>query len=266
MNRTKRWAIVFLACVFLMGGIFLNTVGDQGAMAFARKQASSKLITNPDKTVELKQISPKVWVHTTYGDYNGASRVPSNGLLIQTTKGLVLVDSTWNDALTKELLALIRQNFDRKLSVAVITHSHFDRMGGIRALQQAGIEVRTTIKTAKLAQAEGYPAPDVFLDNRPRFQVGSTIIETMYPGEGHTKDNITVWLPQHQVLFGGCLVKSLESKDMGNVDDANLKAWSDSIQKVRERYPNAEQVVPGHGKWGYQRLLTHTLDLLEQQQ
>ncbi|SFS31514.1 subclass B1 metallo-beta-lactamase [Marininema halotolerans] len=264
MDRSKRWAIVFLLCVFLLGGYCFTTVGDHGEMAFARKPLSNNVITNPDKTVELRQINSRVWVHTTYGDYKGASRVPSNGMLIQTTKGLVLIDSSWNDTLTEELLSLIRQQFERKVTVAVITHSHEDRIGGIRTLKKAGIEVRSTLKTARLAQKAGYPRPDVLLDQHPRFHVGNTIIETAFLGEGHTKDNIVVWLPQHQVLFGGCLVKSLEATTMGNTDDANMTAWPKTIQNVRDRYPQAKLVVPGHGDWGDQELLTHTLDLLKQ--
>lgn len=95
-------------------------------------------------------------------------------------------------------------------------------------------------------------------------KVGNTVIEAFYPGEGHSKDNITVWLPQSQLLFGGCFIKSLEAKDLGNLSDANVEQWDDSVQKVIDKYPNVKTVVPGHGTWGDKGLLFHTLDLIKQ--
>lgn len=90
------------------------------------------------------------------------------------------------------------------------------------------------------------------------------LIEVFYPGEGHSPDNIVVWLPEYKVLFGGCLVKELDSKGLGNTTDANLEQWPISINKVLEKYPDAEVVIPGHGNWGGIELIEHTLELLKQ--
>ena len=38
-------------------------------------------------------------------------KVPSNGLVLNTTKGLVLVDSSWDNKLTKELMEMVEKNF-----------------------------------------------------------------------------------------------------------------------------------------------------------
>ena len=92
---------------------------------------------------------------------------------------------------------------------------------------------------------------------------GNTKVETFYPGKGHTEDNIVVWLPQYQILAGGCLVKSAEAKDLGNVADAYVNEWSTSIENVLKRYGNINAVVPGHGEVGDKGLLLHTLDLLK---
>ncbi|MDF4756393.1 GIM family subclass B1 metallo-beta-lactamase, partial [Vibrio parahaemolyticus] len=84
-----------------------------------------------------------------------------------------------------------------------------------------------------------------------------------YPGKGHTEDNIVVWLPQYNMLVGGCLVKSASAKDLGNITDAYVNEWSTSIENVLKRYENINFVVPGHGEVGDKGLLLHTLDLLK---
>jgi metallo-beta-lactamase class B len=66
------------------------------------------------------------------------------------------------------------------------------------------------------------------------------------------------------VLFGGCIIKSLNSQGLGSTKDANVEQWPISLNKVLEKYSDAEVVIPGHGKWGSIELIKHTLDLLEQ--
>ena len=59
-----------------------------------------------------------------------------------------------------------------------------------------------------------------------------------------------MWLPQYNILAGGCLVKSADAKDLGNVADAYVNEWSTSIENVLKRYRNINLVVPGHGSRG----------------
>lgn len=78
--------------------------------------------------------------------------------------------------------------------------------------------------------------------------LGDTGIEVYYPGHGHTKDNIVVWLPNSHILFAGCLIKSLESKTLGYIKEANLDTWPMTAKNLLERYPDAEIVMPR--PWG----------------
>lgn len=88
--------------------------------------------------------------------------------------------------------------------------------------------------------------------------VAEGAIEVFYPGPGHSSDNIVVWLPEHKFLFGGCFVKSLNSKSLGYTDDADIEKWPHSMQKLINNYPTVKRVLPGHGKIGNTELLTHT--------
>jgi len=67
--------------------------------------------------------------------------------------------------------------------------------------------------------------------------------------------------PADRILFGGCLVKSASSTDLGNVTDAKLADWRVTMEAVLTAYPSPRLVIPGHGDPGDRRLLQHTLDL-----
>jgi hypothetical protein len=71
--------------------------------------------------------------------------------------------------------------------------------------------------------------------------------ELFFPGAGHTRDNIVAWLPHHRIIFGGCFLKSVTSADLGNLADAVVPAWTDSLQRVCTRYPDPRITVAGHG-------------------
>lgn len=55
----------------------------------------------------------------------------------------------------------------------------------------------------------------------------------------------------------------MSSENLGSIDDANLSQWPQSVQKVKDKYLEAEIVIPGHGRSGGMELIEHTLDLLD---
>jgi metallo-beta-lactamase class B len=90
--------------------------------------------------------------------------------------------------------------------------------------------------------------------------------EALYPGPGHTSDNIVLRFPRG-VVYGGCLIKSLEAKDLGFTGDANLASWPAAIRRVAAQYgANTDgqlTIVPGHGAVDSTgAAFQHTLDLL----
>jgi metallo-beta-lactamase class B len=209
-------------------------------------------------TVELRRISQRVWVHTSFEMING-SRTDSNGLIIDCSSGLVLVDTCWNDLETLRLIEKSAEQFQKPILLAIITHAHADRIGGIKAVLKKGVKVVSTALTSQMATEAGYPAPKPALDqNQTDLLIGDVEIETYYPGPGHTNDNIVVWVRRDSVLFGGCLIKSLQSRDLGNIVDAE---WASSVRMLELKYPTATIVVPGNGPMGNIGLLEHTIDL-----
>ncbi|RRB02670.1 subclass B1 metallo-beta-lactamase [Larkinella rosea] len=221
------------------------------------------------KTKPKLQVTPlndRVLVHTTYGMYQNES-VPSNGLIIKTDDGVVLVDTGWdtdgNTDNSRQLLQWVADNLRQPVRLCIVTHAHGDRVGGIREMRKAGIRVVSTPLTAQNSVKQGYDAPDAILPNDTTFTIGKEPIRCYFPGEGHTSDNIVVWLPNQRILHGGCFVKSVAAFGMGFLGDANLKEWGNSIRRVKKQFGTAKTVVPGHEEWSDTRSLDHTLRLLE---
>ncbi len=94
--------------------------------------------------------------------------------------------------------------------------------------------------------------------------MGNLELETYYAGPGHTKDNIVVWFPKARVLYGGCLIKSWDSEDLGYVKEASLEEWPKTMNRLLQRYPNPAFIIPGHGDWTNRRSIIRTLELLQQ--
>ena len=224
----------------------------------AQPMQKPKLVVTP--------LNDQVLVHTTYGIYQH-NAIPSNGLIIKTNDGIVLVDTGWdtvdNTDNTRQLLQWVTDSLHQPVRLCIVTHAHDDRVGGIAELKKAGIRVVSTPLTAQKTVKEGYQSPDGVLPNDTTFTIGQTSIRCYFPGEGHTSDNIVVWLPNQQILHGGCFVKSVAATSLGNLADANLSEWANSIRRVKSRFGTARIVVPGHDEWTGIKALEHTLTLLE---
>lgn len=95
------------------------------------------------------------------------------------------------------------------------------------------------------------------------FNIGGIKMRVYFAGEGHTPDNIVVWFPQTKVLYGGCLIKSTEATSIGNIADANLKAYPTTLKKLQKEFPNPRYIIPGHQSWENKKSIEHTLELLK---
>jgi peptidoglycan/xylan/chitin deacetylase (PgdA/CDA1 family) len=218
----------------------------------------------PATRVSLTRLSDNLWLHTSTRELEGVGAFPSHGLLVEHRDGGLLIDGAWGRQATVELLEQIERGVGKRPRAAIVTDFHDDRAGGTAVLEEAGIEVWTSAGIIDRLEAASEPAPAHALEPSPwSGTLADVALEVWFPGAGHSPENLVVWLPDRRVLFGGCLLRAWESRGLGNVEDANLDAWGPTLRAVRDRYPNAQMVVPSHGDVGGPQILDHSLALVE---
>ena len=103
-------------------------------MKSARRLAS-KWKTGDQRFGDLvfRQLAPNVWQHTSYLDMPGFGAVASNGLIVRDGGRVLVVDTAWTDDQTAQILNWIKQEINLPVALAVVTHAHQDKMGGMDA-------------------------------------------------------------------------------------------------------------------------------------
>jgi metallo-beta-lactamase class B len=211
--------------------------------------------------ITLIRISDNAFVHTSYTSDPKFGRFPSNGLIFINNDDAFLFDTPFTNEQTKELVDYITDSLKLKVIGFVPNHWHNDCVGGLEYLKSIGVKTYANQLTIDILKEKGLPYSEVGFKDSLQLFLGDKEILCYYLGAAHSLDNIVVWIPSEQILFAGCMAKSIDSQGLGNTADGDLKAYPTTIQKVINKFPNAKVVIPGHGNFGGIELLTHTLKL-----
>lgn len=215
---------------------------------------------NVKPELKIIRLTDNIYQHISYENIGSYGMVAASGLIVVNGLDAHIIDTPWSEEDTAKLIVWIE---DKGLSVksSVVTHYHEDASGGLPFLNALNVQTYATSLTNSLLKKEGREQSVSDISSEV-FEVVTDKIQIFYAGAGHTVDNIVVWLPQDRVLFGGCFVKSLNSKSLGNIKNSSIKDWPNSIQRVINKYPDIALVVPGHGKVGDISLLQHTKQMV----
>jgi len=234
----------------------------------------------------LTKLNDTVYVVTHYFPWE------SNSLIVRASESdVVLIDTPYDTSATELLLNWININMDPLNITAINTGFHIDNLGGNQCLRKKGIDIYGSDKTCNLIDERGkqtqqqiiswlkpnqeqirkvyenicFVKPNkIFkIEDGLNLKTGNLSFDIFFPGESHSPDNLVVYMPELNMLFGGCMVKSLSSVNLGFTGDANLTEWPKSMKVILQKYKNAEIVIPHHGMWGNLSLIQHTIDLLD---
>jgi len=234
-------------------------------MANAGEMAIHRLIEKP-KTVyrsaeiTINQISPNTFQHISYLATNDFGKVSCNGLIVRDKNEVLIFDTPTNDKSAEALIQWVTKTLDCQIKAIVPTHFHNDCLGGLQAFHAQGIPSIAHELSIQLAKQNDMVLPQTGFTEAMELKLGNERVLLRFFGEGHTKDNIVAFFPKEKVLFGGCLIKEINATK-GFLGDANVKAWSTTVQKVKEAYPAVHWVIPGHGEVGNCNLLDYTIQL-----
>lgn len=222
----------------------------------------ASIICQNSDNLNIVHLTDNFYVYTTYKDVNGFL-FPSNSMYLVTSQGVVLFDTAWDTTQLQPLLDSILIKHGSEVIMAISTHYHDDRTAGLDILKAKKVKTFSSKLTYELCNEYNEKQAEFYFENDTLFDIGGYKFETYFAGEGHTKDNIVIWFDKFKILYGGCLVKSIENSSLGNIADANLKSWPNTIKKIIKKYRKPKYVIPGHFGWSSNRGLKHTLKLLK---
>lgn len=223
-------------------------------------QLSDQSITSDD--IIIQQLSDHTYQHITYLQTRDFGKVPCNGLVAFDKGEAIVFDTPGDDAASAKLIGWIESRLHCKVKAVIATHFHTDCVGGLGEFHKRGIPSYGNNPTIVLAKSRNFPVPQNGFDNNMELKVGNKKVIAEYFGEGHTRDNVIGYFPYEKIMFGGCMIKEVKA-GKGNLEDANVKAWSATVTRLKNKYPDVQKVIPGHGKTGGTELLDYTIKLFE---
>lgn len=210
--------------------------------------------------LKITHLKGDFYIYTTYNLYEN-SKIPANGMYIVSENGVFLLDTPWDTTQFQPLLDSIRLKHGLEVSVCLATHWHSDRTEGLEYYASKGIATYTTVLTDSLSKQNGKKRAKYLIVKDTTFRFGQYAIETYYPGEGHTADNIVVWVQKEKILYGGCLIKGADASNLGFLGDGNIVEYENTLQKVNKRYPHPRYIIVSHHDWRSRRSLKHSLKM-----
>ncbi len=210
--------------------------------------------------IHIRPISEHCLVHTSYLQSKSFGTVPCNGMIYISGKKAYIFDTPAEEAATEALMDYITETLKCSIAGVIINHHHVDCLAGLELFHQRNIPSYAHNKTIALVDTNLFTRPTIGFDDELILGKGKKQIINTFEGEAHTKDNIISYIPEDQVLFGGCMFKSMGA-GKGNLEDANVTAWPETIRKVQKRFPSAKIIIPGHGQVAGPELFQNTIDI-----
>lgn len=210
--------------------------------------------------LKISPLTGDFYIYTTYSTYEG-NRIPANGMYLVSKDGVVLFDTPWDTTQFQALLDTIKLKHHKDVTMCIATHWHGDRTAGLEYYRQQGIKTYTTSLTDEWSKKNGHKRAEYLLENDTVFNIGGYSFETYYPGQGHTADNIVIWFEQEKILYGGCLIKGADAKNLGYLGDANISAYETTLRKVQKKCRKPKFIIVSHSDWDNLNSLKHSIRL-----
>ena len=241
--------------VLILNGILLLFISCKSP-----KMMSKSLLQT--EGLKITKLTNNTYLHISYLESPTFGHVPCNGMIYVNGKEAAIFDTPPNDSVSYELIKWVEKELDCTVKAIVVNHFHGDCLGGLKAFHEKGIKSYANNETLILAKKDNKEIPQNGFDASFELKIGNEKVINTFFGAGHTYDNIVSYVPEDNVLFGGCMIKEVGA-GKGFIGDANLNEWSNTVEKVKKAYPNLKVVIPGHGKTGGVELLDFTKNLFK---
>lgn len=209
-----------------------------------------------EKKITFEELAPGAYGYTAEGD-------PNSGVIIG-DEAVMVIEAQATPRMAEDVISKVQSVTDKPIKYLVLTHYHAVRVLGASAYNAQ--EIIASQKTYEMivergeqdwaSEFERFPRlfrghesipgltwPTITFDTKMTVDLGNKKVEIMHLGEGHTRGDSVVWLPEEKVLYAGDLVEYGATPYCG---DAQLKNWSGTLMELSRLKPEA--LVPGRGE------------------
>jgi len=182
------------------------------------------------------------------------------------TKGIVVIDTGYTEAMAKEMLMHIRAISQVPIVAAINTNSQPHRFFGNNVFKKAGAKIISTAKEKQrmAANLNQYKKnierilklkkdsikipvlPDTIVSKTMTFDLGGVTVNVESPGASHTPASLVAQVVEDKVLYSGDIIYS--GRLLSVLPDSNIKQWISSFKNL-QRYGKVK-IIPGHGQPG----------------
>ncbi len=175
----------------------------------------------------------------TYEDFHPSSdKFTTNSLIVVTRGGVLVADGQATVAATKGMIDAIAKITSAPITHVVIASDHGDHTGGNAAFP-AG--VKYLIHPTSQATLKG-PAAALPVTGKTTVTLGPENIQILFLGRAHTGGDLSVWLPQKQILF---MSEAFLNRVFPAMRSAYPTEWLATVDKALAM--DAKIYIPGHG-------------------
>jgi glyoxylase-like metal-dependent hydrolase (beta-lactamase superfamily II)/rhodanese-related sulfurtransferase len=272
-----------LAALDLMNMGYTNVVNyEDGFPAWVEAGLPVTVDTSPGNLLYTApiQVTEIVWsaIGATAPPTYENSGHNNNLSFIITTEGVVVVNAGDNALLAESLHHEIRALTDQPVKYVILENGQGHAMLGSNYWQSQGAEIVAHVDTLHEIEENGpdilgrmqsgrrdksfgtvLTTPDITFEEKWIVELGGEQIEARYLGPAHSPGDISVWLPNQQLVIAGDV--AFHERMLPVTEHTDTAGWIETWESFLEL--GAEIVIPGHGgPTNYAEVTRYTRDYL----
>ena len=192
-----------------------------------------------------------------YEDLNGTidsnTAFTTNSFIIVTTDGVMVVDGQGSIPKTRRLVEEVARLTPQPIKYVVVGADHSDHVAGNSAFPATATFIshprsKRVIEEMAARQPAGaprMPVPQETVSDRRVMKMGSTEIQILFLGRGHTGGDLEVFLPRENILWMSETFFNRIYPSVGGNRSAYPIEWLETVKKAKAM--KAGLYVPNHG-------------------
>jgi len=219
--------------ILITAGIIL------GMVVFSRDSIAQNNKKQEQQQPKLKMVPVDDRLTVAYGGGG------NSGVLV-TNDAVVVIDTKMPDY-GEELYNFVKQKAGNKKIIVINTHYHIDHTGGNHFYKGDAIYIGDYNKEFLEKNVKPDDMPTKFVKDSTFLNLGDETVEMFNLGQGHTYEDMVVYLKNRKILFSGDLIFNKVNPVLKRESGANVDKWITDLNVILHKW-NEKTIIPGHGE------------------